>query len=76
MKKVMSTHFWHGSVCVPPGISADRHPMDHGVVSEARAAMGNGRIIDEWHSHDWIFIGDMIRVCVAARHNLHVRIGA
>jgi hypothetical protein len=49
--------------------------MDHGVVPEARAAMGNGRI-DEWHSRGWIFIGDTIRVCVAARHDLHVRIGA
>ena len=64
-----------GMVCAPPGISADRHSMDHGVVPEARAAMGNGRI-DVWHYHGWIFIGDTVRACVVARHDLHVRIGA
>jgi hypothetical protein len=49
--------------------------MDHGVVPEARAAMGNGPI-DVWHCHGWIFIVDTVRACVAARHDLHVRIGA
>jgi hypothetical protein len=49
--------------------------MDHGVVPEARAAMDNGRI-DVRHAHGRIFIVDTVRVCVAARHNLHVRNGA
>ena len=55
----------HGSVCVPPDISADRHPTDHGVVPEACAAMSPWTI-DVWHYDGWIFIADAVRARVVA----------